>query len=78
MWVFKWWQEESMLFDDLTSSESEFQRVGTTTEKARLPAWVVTLETDNKWKPDEWSYLGLGAKESMENRYDGSSEETVW
>jgi len=56
-----------MLFDNLTCSESEFQRV----------AWVLTLGTDNKWKPDEQSSLGLGAKESMENRYEGSSEERV-
>ena len=26
------------------------------------------LGTDNKWKPDEQSSLGLSAKESMENR----------
>ena len=56
-----------MLFDDLTRSESEFQRVGTASEKARVPAWVLTLGTDNKC-----------AKESMENRYEGSPEERVW
>ena len=65
-----------MIFDDLTCSESEFQRVGTATEK--LPAWVLTLGTDNKWKPNERCSLGLGAKESMENRYEGSPEERVW
>jgi len=67
-----------MLFDDLTYSESEFQRVGTSTEKWRVPAWVLTLGTDNKWKPDERSSLGLGARESMEIKYDGSPEERVW
>jgi len=72
-----WWWKETMLFDDLTSSESEFQRVGTATEKARVPAWVLTLGTDSKWKPDERSSLGLGDKESMENIYEGSLEERV-
>ena len=60
-----------MLFDDLTCSESEFQIVGTTTEKARISAWVLTLGTHKKWKPDERISLGLGARESMENRYEG-------
>jgi len=64
-----------MLFDDLTCSESKFQRAGTATEKARVPAWVLT---DNEWKPDEWSSMGLAAKESMENRYEASPEERVW
>jgi len=67
-----------MLFGDLTGSESEFQKVGTATEKARVPASVVTLGTDNKWKPDERSSQGLGVKESMENRYEVSPEERVW
>jgi len=66
-----------MLFGDLTRSESEFQRVGTTTEKAWLPAWVLTLETDQKWKPAAWRTVGLGAKENMENRYEGSSVERI-
>jgi len=66
-----------MLFDDLSCSESEFQRVGTPTEKARVPGWVLTLGTDNEWKPDERSSLGSDAKESMENRYEGSPEERV-
>jgi len=43
MWVFKWWPKETMLFDHLTCSESEFQKVGTATEKARVPAWDLTL-----------------------------------
>ena len=67
-----------MLFDDLTCSESEFQRVGTATGKAGVPAWVITLGTDNKWKPDEQSSLGLGAREGMENRYKGPPVERVW
>ena len=29
--------ERNYAFDDVTCSESEFQRVGTTTEKARVP-----------------------------------------
>jgi len=68
--------EQTMLFDDLTCSESEIQRVWTATEKARVPSWVLTpLRTDNNWKLDEQSSLGLGAKESMDNRYEGSPEE---
>jgi len=67
-----------MLFDDLICSESESQRVGTATEKARVSASVLTLETDNKWKPYERSSLDFGAKESTENRYEGSPEERVW
>ena len=59
-------------------TESEFQRVATATEKVRVSAWVLTLRTDNKWKPDERSSLDLGDKESMENRYEGSTEERVW
>jgi len=50
--------ERNMLFDDLTSSESKFQRVGTATEKAWVPTPVLTLETDNKWKSGERSSLG--------------------
>ena len=55
---FKWWRKEIML---LTCSGAEFQRVATATEEAPVPAWVLTLGTDNKWKPDERSSLGLGA-----------------
>jgi len=64
-----------MLFHDLTCSWSKFQIVGTTTENARIPAWVLTLDTENKWKLGEWDYLALGAKESMANIYEGSPEE---
>ena len=67
-----------MIFDNLTYSESEFQRVGTATEKSRVPAWVLTLGTVTKWKPDEPSSLGLGHRENMENRYECSPEERVW
>jgi len=70
--------EKIMLFDDLTCSESEFQRVGTVIKNSRVPGWVLTLGTNNKWKPDERNSLVMGAKESMENRYQGSPEERVW
>ena len=51
----------------------------TATEKTSSNlAWVLTLRTDNKRKPDEWSSLGLGDRESMEIRYEGSQEERVW
>ena len=68
-----------MLFDDVTCLGCEFQRIGTATEKAWVPAWVLTLGTDNKWKPDERSSLGLalGAREIMENRCEGSPKERV-
>jgi len=36
--------------DHLTCSGSEFQRVVTANEKARVPAWALTLGTDNKCK----------------------------
>ena len=76
--VFKGWRKETVLVDDLTCSGREFQRLGTATEKARVPTRVLTLETD-KWKPDERSILGLRAtaRESMENRYEGSLEESL-
>jgi len=60
-----------MLFDDITYSGSEFQRVETA-------IWVLTLGIDHKWKQDERSSLVLCAKESLENRYEGSPEEKVW
>jgi len=41
-------KERTMLFDDITCSGSEFQRVGTTTEKARVPTWALTKGKDNK------------------------------
>jgi len=59
------------------NSESEFQRVGTATEKARVPVWALTLGIDNKRKPNERSSLGLGDKESMDTRYEGYPEERV-
>jgi len=36
-----------------------------------------TSTSFNPGKPDEWSPLGLGAGESMKNRYNGSPEESV-
>ena len=52
---FKCWCKETMLFDHLTWSKSKFQIVGTATEKARVPVWVLTLGTDNKWeKMEQW------------------------
>ena len=51
-------------------TESEFQRVGT--------VCILTLGTDNKWQSDKRSSLGLDDKESMENRYESSPEESVW
>ena len=47
-----------MLFDNLISPRSEFQKVGIATEKARVPASGFTLGTDSKWKPDERNLLG--------------------
>jgi len=35
---FQMMMEDTMLFDGLSCSESAFQRVGTVTEKARVPA----------------------------------------
>ena len=44
--------------------------------KSTSPSMSLTLETDNKWKPDERSSLGLDAKESMGQ--NGEAEETLW
>jgi len=38
--------KETMLFNDLRYSESEFQRVGIATEKSRFPESVITLRTE--------------------------------
>jgi len=53
-----------MLFDDLTCSESEFQRVGIATEKHEsqyeFQPWEQTTSENQMLRS-----LGLGAKESM-------------
>ena len=51
-----------MLVDDLACSESQFQRVGTATEKARVPVRNSPLGIDNKRKLEERCSPGLGAK----------------
>ena len=66
-----------MLIDDLKCSGSDFQREGAATEKVRVPESVLTLARESKWKSDERSSLGLGVRESMENRYRVSSKERV-
>ena len=38
-----------MLYDNLPCSDNEFQIVRMVSEKARVPAWVLTLGTDNKF-----------------------------
>ena len=38
-----------MLFDELTCSGGEFKTVGTGTEKAPVPTFVLSLGIDNKW-----------------------------
>jgi len=62
-----------MIFDDLTCSGGKIQRVGTATEKH---------ESQHEFNPGNrqqvktrWSFLGLGPRESMGNRYEGSPEE---
>ena len=74
VWKCEFVHGKTMLFDNLKCSWGDFQRVGIATETA----WVLTLGTDNKWKPDERSNLGLGVRGSMENRYKGSLEERCW
>jgi len=56
-----------MLFNDVTCSRNELQRVGTATEISRLPAWVLALGTDNKRQTDERSLLDLGGRENIGN-----------
>ena len=67
-----------MAFGDLTCSESEFQRVGIITENTQVLAWALAMGKDNKGKPDERSPLGLGAKENMDNIYEGCPGERIW
>jgi len=55
-------ERETMLFDDLPSPGNEFQRVETSTEQARVPAYVLTQGTDNNRKPDEQSFPGFGSR----------------
>jgi len=63
MWVLKWCGKETLLFDVLTCLVSEFQRGENATGKARVVAYVLTLGTGSKGKPDERSPLGLGPTE---------------
>ena len=49
-------------------SGSEFHRVGAATEKARVPAFVITLGTESKSEPDDRSCLGCLAGVSIEWR----------
>jgi len=65
-WVFKWYGKATILFDDLKYSGDEFQRVGAAAGKGQVPAWALTLGTDNKWKLDEWSVLDSSTRESVE------------
>jgi len=58
-------ERKTMLFDDLTCSESEFQRIKTATEKARFRAWGLNLGTNNKRKPDERNSLGFSKSKSL-------------
>ena len=51
--------------------------------KSRERTWKssslsMSFNPGNKWKPDEWSSLDFGAKESVENRYESSPEEKDW
>ena len=55
--------------DDLRCLGSEFQRVVAATKKTRVPVWVLTLVTNNKWKPDELRTLGLGARENNDRQW---------
>ena len=66
-----------MMFYELTRSGSAFQWVGTVTEKARVPAWVLSVRSD-RWEPDKRSTLDLSDTESMENKYGASPSERVW
>ena len=54
--VFKWWPKESMLLDDITCSKSEFQRVGTATEKSTSPSMRNRQQVNIRWT----GLFGLG------------------
>ena len=47
-----------MFLADFTMSGSELHRVGAATEKGRVPAFDLTLGTENKPEPDDRSCLG--------------------
>ena len=50
-------------------------RVGAATEKARVPAVVLTLGTENKVEPDNRNYTGCRAGVSIECKYAGCLDE---
>ena len=60
-----------MFLADFTLSGSEFHRVGAATEKARVPAFVLTLGTESKPEPVDRSCLGCLAGVSIECKYAG-------
>ena len=62
---------KALFLGDFTLSGSEFQRVGAATEKARVPAFVLTLSTESKSEPDDRSCLGCLAGVSIECKYAG-------
>ena len=56
-------------------SGSEFHRVGAATEKARVPAFVLTLGTESKSEPDDRNCQGCLAGVSIECKYAGCLDE---
>ena len=56
---------------DFTLSGSEFHSVRAANEKARIPAFVLTLGTERKSEPDARSCLGCLAGLSIECKYAG-------
>ena len=57
---------KEMLPGDLTLTGSEFHKVGAATEKARVPAFVLTLGTESKSEPDDRSCMGCLAGVNIE------------
>ena len=56
---------------DFTLSGIEFHKVGAETEKAPVPALVLTMGTESKSEPDDRSCLGCLAGVSIECKYAG-------
>ena len=61
-----WWL--NMFRDWVTKSRNSNWKITSTSS-------VLTLGTESQWKPDEWSTLDLGDRESAANTHKGSPEE---
>jgi len=47
------------------SEKMSFQMVMERNYAEKVPAWVLMLGTNSKWKPDEWSTLGFSGRKNL-------------